>query len=218
MVILLFGASGGAGGGVLAACLEDPAVTEIRAIVRRPLSIADPKLHEFIHADFTDFSPVKSAFANVVACFYCVGISTTQVAGEAQYRMITSVYAMAAAATLHRESPKAVFHFISGEGASLSSRFMWARVKAETERDLLASGPTVCYRPAYIDSRGSASEPMLYKVLRPAFSLALRPFPQVYVKAVDIGRAMLSAARSGLMGEIVDNSRIHELAAASGRQ
>ena len=53
MVILLLGASGSAGGGVLKACLEDPAVSEVRAIVRRPLSTGHAKLHEFAHADFT---------------------------------------------------------------------------------------------------------------------------------------------------------------------
>ena len=218
MVILLLGASGSAGGGVLKACLEDPAVSEVRAIVRRPLSTGHAKLHEFAHADFTDFSAVRSAFASVDACFYCVGISTLQAPDEAQYRIITYDYAMAAARTLHAESPKAVFHFISGEGASLTSRFMWARVKAETERDLLQLGPTVCYRPAYIDGSGSASEPTMYKFIRPIFSTMLRPFPQMYIKAVDIGRAMLSATRSGIVAEIIDSGRLHDLATASGRQ
>ena len=217
MVILLFGASGVAGGGVLKACLEDPLVTEVRAIVRRPLSIGHPKLREFAHADFTDFGTVRSAFTNVDACFYCVGISTLQTSDEAHYRAITHDYATAAARQLHTASPKAVFHFISSDGISLDSRLMWARVKAETERDLMKLGPTICYRPAYIDGAGSESEPKTYKLIRPVFSAILRPFPQMYVKAVDIGRAMLSAARTGLVGEIIDNRRIHDLAQASGR-
>src|ERR1043166_6778927 len=102
MVILLFGASGSVGSGVLAACLEDPAVTEVRAVGRRPLAVGHPKLHEFVHPDFMDFEAVRSAFTNVDACFYCVGISTFQATSEAHYRTVTHDYAMAAARELHR--------------------------------------------------------------------------------------------------------------------
>src|SRR3954468_19532321 len=104
MVILLFGASGSAGKGVLVACLEDPAVTEVRAIGRRPLSVGHPKLHEFVHPDFMNFEAVRSAFANVDACFWCVGISSLQATSEAQYRTITQEYAMVAARELHAAS------------------------------------------------------------------------------------------------------------------
>ena len=216
--VLVFGATGSAGGSVLKVCLADPAVDEVRAIVRRPLA-AHPKLRVFLHDDFLDYGAVEEAFAGVDACLYCLGISVTQVAGEAEYRRITRDFALAAAATLQRRSPQAVFHFLSGQGASLQSRMMWARVKAETERDLAAAGvEPVCWRPAFIDGETSASAPRLYQLARPFFRL-LRPLRSIYVSGEDIGRAMLAATRERWRGRTVENREIRRLAdgARSGR-
>jgi uncharacterized protein YbjT (DUF2867 family) len=215
MIILIFGATGSAGGGVLSACLADSGVSEIRVVVRRPVRVENPRLRQFVHADFLDFASVKAAFSDVDACFYCLGVSTTQVSGEPEYRQVTHAYALAAARMLKTSSPSARFQFISGQGAALDSRFMWARVKAETERDLIDTINANCFRPAYIDGAGSASEPGLYKVIRPILRRVLRPFPQLYVAAEEIGRAMLRATRLGLRAEIIPNARIHELAARS---
>jgi uncharacterized protein YbjT (DUF2867 family) len=212
MVILLFGATGSAGGGVLKACLDDRDVTEVRAIVRRPLAVAHAKLRAISHADYANYDAVRTDFSGVDACFFCLGISTTQVSGEAEYRIITHDYAVAAAKMLAAASPTAGFQFLSGEGAGLDSRFMWARVKAETERDLARLVGANAFRPAYIDGAGSSSEPRLYKLLRPILGNLLRLFPGTYVKATDIGRAMLHVARLGLRGETFRNRRIRELA------
>src|SRR3954465_5701352 len=151
MKILLFGATGSAGGSVLRACLASPAVAEVRAVVRRPLSLDDPKLRVFVHGDYLDYSQVADAFAGVDACLFCLGISATQVSGEAEYRRITHDFALAAAREIKTQTPDAAFHFISGQGTRLDSRMMWARVKAETERDLLDLMEAVCWRPAFID-------------------------------------------------------------------
>jgi uncharacterized protein YbjT (DUF2867 family) len=145
--VLIFGATGTAGGGVLKVCLSHPVVEEVRAITRRPLSITSDKLRVFVHENFMEYEPVSGAFKDVQACFYCLGISTMQVSGEQEYRKITHDFALAAAQMLKIQNPDAVFHFISGQGTNLDSRFMWARVKAETERDLMSLTNTVCWRP-----------------------------------------------------------------------
>ena len=89
---------------------------------------------------------------------------------------------------------------------------MWARVKAETERDLLADGhPVNCWRPAAIDGVPSASEPLLFRLARPVFRL-LKPFRSLYIKAEDIGIAMLAATAAGMRGRIVENAEIRDLA------
>jgi uncharacterized protein YbjT (DUF2867 family) len=212
MKILLFGGSGSAGGSVLRACLASPDVESVRAIVRRPLQIAaDPKLEVVLHQDFLDYSAVAAAFLDVDACLDALGISVSQVSGEAEYRRITEGFALAAAAALRAGSPAAVFHYVSGQGASLNSRFMWARVKAEAERELIARFDAVCWRPGSIDGEPSASEPRLYKTLRPVLRL-LRPFRSLYVQGEDIGRAMLLATREGMRGRIVENREIRDLA------
>ncbi|MFL6194283.1 MAG: NAD(P)H-binding protein [Thermoanaerobaculia bacterium] len=215
MKILLFGATGSAGGSVLKACLASPQVEEVRAIVRRPLKIKHEKLREIVHGDFLDYTAVGDAFAGVDACLFCLGISATQVSGEAEYRRITHDFALAAATTLKARSPGAAFHFISGQGTGLNSRFMWARVKAETERDLIQLLNATCWRPAAIDGEASESAPGIYKVIRPLFRL-LRPFRGLYVAGEDIGRAMLQATAEGLRGRVIENAEIRDLAARAG--
>jgi uncharacterized protein YbjT (DUF2867 family) len=212
MVVLIFGASGSAGGGVLHACLSAAAVSEVRAIARRPLAVAHPKLQVVLHQAYEDFSAIASTFAGVDACLYCLGKSSTQVAGEAEYRRLTYDFALAAARTQWRRSPDAVFQFISGASTRMDSRYMWARVKAETERDLLADGhPANCWRPAAIDGLPSASEPLLFRLARPVMRL-LKPFRSLYVRAEDIGRAMLAATTQGIRGRIFENAEIRDLA------
>jgi len=212
MRVLIFGASGSAGGGVLRACLDSPHVTHVRAVVRRPLGIAPAKLEAVTHGDYADYTAMAAAFGGVDACFWCLGKSSTQVPTEAEYRRLTYDYAMAAATALRAASPAAVFHFISGKSTGLDSRYMWARVKAETERDLLADGhPANCWRPASIDGVPSASEPALFRIARPVMRL-LRPFRSLYVRAEDIGIAMLAATRAGIRGRIFENADIRDLA------
>jgi uncharacterized protein YbjT (DUF2867 family) len=210
MKVLIFGASGSAGGSVLRACFSSPDVKEIRAITRRPLRFTHKKLRVFIHNDYLDYALVEEAFVDVAACLFCLGISATQVSEE-EYRKITHDFVVAAASTLRMHSPTAVFHFISGKGTCLNSHFMWARVKAETERDLMNLTNAVCWRPAFIDGESSNSSPRLYRALRPALRL-LKPFRRLYVDGQDLGRAMLRATGENVRGQVIENAEIRDLA------
>jgi len=214
MKVLLFGATGIAGGGVLQACLSAAGVEEVRAITRRPLPIAHDKLRVSVHSDYLDYAAVAEAFTDVDACLFCLGVSVTQTSGEAEYRQITHDYALAAAEALKLHSPTAVFHFISGRSTSLDSRFMWARAKAETERDLIALTGAVCWRPAFINGESSAlgaKRPKLIQVLRAVFRL-MKPFRTLYVESLDIGWAMLQATIENIRGRVIENVEIREIA------
>jgi uncharacterized protein YbjT (DUF2867 family) len=218
MVILLFGATGSAGGSVLRVCLASPLVTEVRAVVRRPTGLLNFKLREIVHADYLDFSAIAPSFEGVDACCYCLGISVMQVSGEEEYRRITHDMAMAAARTLKAHSPNATFHYISGRGASLSSRQMWARVKAETERDLMAFNEAVCWRPAAIDGMPSEREPAVFKIARPILRVVFGPFRGLYVKGGDIGAAMLQATTQQVRRRIIENAELRDFADAWNRK
>ncbi|WP_420124874.1 NAD(P)H-binding protein [Longimicrobium sp.] len=211
MNVLVFGATGAAGGSVLRACLDSPQVDEVRAIVRRPLAVTHEELRVFIHRDFLDYEAVADAFDGIDACLFCLGISVRQTSGEAEYRTITHDYALAAARMLRRHSPDAVFHFISGQGTALDSRMMWARVKAETERDLIHEFGAVCWRPAFIDGANSDNAPRLYQAMRPAFRL-LRGLRGMYVAGEDIGLAMIQSTRDAERGRITGNREIRAIA------
>lgn len=215
MNILLFGASGTAGGAVLQVCLNTPVVKEVRAIVRRPLGRRDAKLWEIAHSNFLDYSGVAEAFRNVDACLFCLGISVTQVSKE-EFVKISHDYAIAAAAMLMAESPGAAFHYISGAGTRAQSRTFWSKVKGETENELMELAGADCWRPGFIDAQPSASLPRMYAMLRPALRL-LKPFRSLYVAGEDLGRAMLEATRERLRRRVIENAEIRELAERFGK-
>jgi NmrA-like family len=211
MKILLFGATGSAGGAVLEACFDASMVEEVRAIVRRPLMHTNGKLRTFVHKDFLDYATVEEAFRNVDACLFCLGISVTQVSRE-EYRTITYSYTMAAANMLKRHSPGAAFHYISGQGTKPGSRMFWSQVKAQVEQDLIALVRADCWRPAFIDAKPSPAMAKLYRALYPLGRL-LKPFPGLYIEGRELGRAMLQATVENLRGRILENHEIRELAA-----
>lgn len=214
MKILLFGASGTAGGAVLQACLDTPVVAEVRVVVRRPLGRTEAKLREFVRTNYLDYTAVTEAFRAVDACLFCLGTSVTQVSKE-EFVKISHDYAVAAAKALKQESPGAAFHYISGAGTHAESRTFWSKVKGHTENELMELIEADCWRPAFIDAKPSASLPKMYAVLRPALRL-LRPFRSLYVTGEDLGRAMLEATRENLRRRVIENAEIRELAERFG--
>ncbi len=177
---------------------------------RRSLPRTSPKLREFVHANFLDYSAVAEAFREVDACLFCLGISVTQVSKE-EFVKISHDYAIAAAKILHTESPGAAFHYISGAGTRAESRTFWSKVKGQTENELMALVGADCWRPAFIDAEPSASIPRMYAILRPALRL-LRPFRSLYVAGEGLGRAMLEATKENLRRRVIENAEIRELA------
>jgi len=210
MKVLVFGATGSAGGSVLRAAIAAKDVDEVRAIVRRPLKLTDPKLKVVTHGNFLDFTAAAPAFDNIDACFFCLGVSSAQVRKEDDYRRITHDFAIAAAEMLKRRSPNATFHFISGASTSASSRWMWARVKAQTEDDLKTLIGATSYRPGAIDGEPTDSGTW-YAPFRPLFRV-FAPFRSLYISGEDLGKAMLQAARENMRGKTLENRDMRDLA------
>ena len=212
LVVLIFGPTGTAGSGVLKACLNDPAVSEVRAVTRRPIAQSHPKLAEVMCSDFADFSEIASSFRGVDLCLFCLGISARNVSGEDQYREIHVTYPVAAASTLSVESPEASFVYLSGAGAKRCSKIMWARVKAEAEDRLSALGlkRQLSFRPGFIVP--THAKGLTRFVLAPLVDA----IPALGVSAYDLGRAMLRVAVPGgaaVEGAILENREIRRVLA-----
>lgn len=212
-VVVLFGATGTAGSGALHACLADARITEVRAVTRRPLPTAHPKLREIRCADFADLASIADTFRDVDACLFCLGTSVRNVASEAEYRTIHVAYALAAARALLARSPHAAFVYLSGGGSAHGSRMMWARVKADAE-DQLAALPLArlaCVRPgAIVPARPSGVDRWLVAPL-------VRAVPALGIRADALGRAMLAAVRDGSLPARVtlENRALRRLGAPS---
>lgn len=219
MKILLFGASGMIGQGVLRECLLDPDVDAVLSIGRSPSGTEHSKLREIQHRDFTDFSTLEGQLSGYDACFFCLGVSSAGM-GEADYTRVTYDFALSAGQVLARLNPQMTFIYVSGAGTDSSARgrTMWARVKGETENDLLALPfRAYMFRPAAIEPRhGIQSKTPLYRVLyaglRVTLPLLRRAMPKYVTSTEDVGRAMLQVAKHGADKRILENSEINALA------
>src|ERR1700710_2329343 len=153
MKVILFGATGMVGQGVLRECLLDTGIESVLAVGRSPSGQSHPKLRELRHDNFTDFSASEPQLAGYDACFFCLGVSSIGME-EAKYRHLTYDITMAAAKTLAELDPGMVFTYVTGRStdSTESGPMMWARVKGKTENDLLKLPFKAAYmfRPAGI--------------------------------------------------------------------
>jgi uncharacterized protein YbjT (DUF2867 family) len=220
MKIILFGATGMVGQGVLRECLAAADVEAVLAIGRQQTGQRHPKLRELSHADFGDFSSIEGELTGFDACFFCLGVSSAGLA-EAVYARITFDFTLAAASALARLNPGLTFIYVSGAGTDSSEqgRSMWARVKGRTENALLALPFKAAYmfRPGLIQpGPGIVSRTPLYRavyaVTGPVLPLLRRLAPSFVTTTEQVGRAMLQAVRSGAPQRVLENRDINALA------
>jgi uncharacterized protein YbjT (DUF2867 family) len=219
MRVLLFGATGMIGQGVLRECLLDPDVESVVAVLRSPTSQQRAKLRELLHKDFLDFSPIESQLSGFDACFFCLGVSSTGMSEE-DYQRITYGFTLAAARVLVKLNANMTFIYISGAGADSSERgsSMWARVKGKTENELLGLPFHAAYifRPGLIiPLHGVQSRTRLYRVfyvlLGPLLPVLKGRFPKYVTTTEQIGRAMLKIARQGWPKRVLETLDINQV-------
>jgi uncharacterized protein YbjT (DUF2867 family) len=225
MKVIVFGASGMVGQGVVRECVRDPAVERVLSVVRKPSGTTDAKVEELVHADLYDFGPVEQKLAGYDACFFCLGVSAAGMS-EAEYRRVTYDLTLAAARTLVRVSPAMTFIYVSGAGTDDSERgrAMWARVKGQTENALkqLPFRAAVMFRPGIIQPlHGIRSKTRVYRIvyaiLGPLFPLFNWLLPSFITSTERVGRAMLRVARDGAPKPVLENADINQLAAADAQ-
>jgi uncharacterized protein YbjT (DUF2867 family) len=220
MKVILFGASGMVGQGVLRECLLDPEVTEVLSISRSPLGQHAEKLREIVLPNVGDLSSVESALGGYDACFWCLGVSSSGMA-EADYTRATYDLTISAATTLARLNPRIRFTYVSGAGTDSTEhgRAMWARVKGRTENALLAlpSGGAYMFRPGIIQPlHGIRSRTRgyrwFYTVMRPFLVLVRIVAPNSITCTDHMGRAMIRVARDAPPNHILGTRDINQLA------
>jgi len=218
MKVLVFGATGMVGQGVLRECLRDPHVELTVTVGRTSAGIERAKLSEITHADLSDYSGIESELAGFDACFFCLGISSSGMK-EADYDRITYGLTVAAALPLSRLNPAMTFIYVSGAGTDSSEkgRIMWARVKGRTENALLRLPfKAYMFRPGVIvpmdgiQSR-TAVYRITYKLVGPLLPLLRWALPNQVLTTREIGRAMLAVARHGYEKRILETKDIRAL-------
>ena len=208
--VILTGATGSAGSGVLQACLDHDSVEKVSLITRRNTGIESEKLVEIVHDDFLDYAKIENRLAGFDACFWCLGVSQSKVRKEVDYNRITYQYTIAAARILEKLNPGLTFCFLSGLGTKPGGRMMWARIKGKTEEDLADFDFKLYnFRPGFIHPlKGHKSSTILGDILYPF----IKNSKKMCVESDEFGQAMINAALYGYGKKTLENADIRKLA------
>ncbi|MFD9487452.1 epimerase [Streptomyces sp. NPDC059991] len=217
--VILFGATGMVGQGVLRECLRDDRVESVLAVGRTPLGAEHPKLRELVHPDLAALMSLPATQAQLTgydACFFCLGVSSAGM-DEDTYRRITHDLTLTAARALSSWNPRSTFVYVSGQGtdATEQGRIKWARIKGRTENDLLALDlDAYMFRPGYIQPlHGITSKTRLYRAAyvftKPLYPVLRRLAPNHVTTTEQLGRAMIAVATEGARVHVLETRDIN---------
>ncbi|MBJ6802079.1 NAD(P)H-binding protein [Geomonas propionica] len=224
MRVLVFGATGMVGQGVLRECLAAPDVSQVMVVGRTSVEQVHPKLQELLLADLMTLHQHEKELQGFDACFFCLGGSSSGMSEEA-YRRLTYDLTLDVASLLARLTPSMTFVYVSGAGADRSERgpSMWARVRGQTENALfrLPFAQVYSIRPAIIQPlhgirSKTLSYRMLYQVLSPLFPLVRWLAPRMVLSTELMGQAMLELARKGADIHVLEARDIHRMGKRQG--
>ena len=216
MKVIVTGATGMVGEGVLHQCLQHNKISEVLVINRKSCGVQHPKLKEIIHSNFFDLLAIENKLTNYNACFFCLGVSSVGMKEE-EYTKLTYTLTINFANTLARLNSEMVFCYISGTSTDSTEKgkLMWARVKGRTENDLmkLPFKQVYNFRPAIINPlKGAKNTLSVYKYLGwllPIFKIIM---PNYISDLDELGNAMINAATMGYEKQILEVKDIAILA------
>jgi uncharacterized protein YbjT (DUF2867 family) len=212
MNVLILGATGMVGQGVLRECLLDPGVERVVTLGRRATGRSHEKLEEIVVPDLFDLSAVEAGLVGFGACFFCLGVSSAGMT-EDRYSHLTHDLTLSIATTLARLDPEMTFIYVSGAATDSTERgrVMWARVKGRTENALrrLPFQASYMFRPGIIiPLHGVRSRTrwtrLAYSATKPLHGLLRRLFPAHVTTSEVLGRAMIAVARDGYERPILE--------------
>jgi len=220
--VIITGATGMVGEGVLYQCLNHPEVEKILVITRHSCGYNHPKLSEIIIPDFSGISAIEDQLSGYNACYFCLGV-TSLGKNETEYTWLTYTLTMNFATTLATLNPEMTFCYVSGAGTDSSEkgRTMWARVKGKTENDLmkLPFKRVFNFRPAgikpFLPLRPSQTFYKTYKYVAWLFPVMEVIYPNFVVNLKDLAIAMINSSMTGYSKNILEVKDIKSLAKGS---
>jgi nucleoside-diphosphate-sugar epimerase len=209
--IIITGATGMVGEGVLLECLQNPAVAEVLMLNRRSFDLKHPKLKELIVPNFLEIEKFKDQLTGYDACFFCAGISSIGM-NEADYTRVTYDTTLAVANVLARVNPNMVFTFVSGAQTKSNGKQMWQRVKGRTEDDLmkLPFRGQYNFRPGVM--KAVAGQKNVRWFFKPMISLVAVLAPSQTLSLHEVGKAMIHVVTRGYHKQVLEISDIKALA------
>jgi uncharacterized protein YbjT (DUF2867 family) len=216
--VIITGATGMVGEGVMLECLAHPNIKEVLIVTRKPAGVNHPKLKNLVVPDFLDLTNVTVNLSGYDACFYCAGISSRGLS-EAEYQHITYDITMHFAQTLLGINPTMIFSHVSGShtDSSEKGKIMWARVKGKTENALmkLPFKKVYNFRPGFMKpTEGQKNANSFYKVIGSLYPLFLFLFPNNVSTMREVGLAMINSVLKGYPSPILEVKDIKALAKA----
>jgi uncharacterized protein YbjT (DUF2867 family) len=216
MRVIVTGATGMVGEGVLHECLQHPEVEQVLAINRRTCGVSHPKLKEIIHSNFQDITPIESQLVNFDACFFCLGVSSIGM-NEQQYQQLTYDLTVHVAETLVKLNKGMTFCYVSGSGTDSSEKGkrMWARVKGKTENKLmqLPFKKAYMFRPGFMKpTKGMKNTLAGYGMFTWTYPVLRSLFPNFVCTLKEVGIAMINTVRKGYSKPILEVADIVALA------
>jgi hypothetical protein len=221
--VIITGATGMVGEGVLYECLQHNEVEKVLVITRKSCDYSHPKLTEIVHNNLFDISSFTDKLMGYNACYFCLG--TTAIGKtEAEYTKLTYTLTLSFASILATLNPDMTFCYVSGVGTDSTEkgRTMWARVKGKTENDLMK----LPFRQVY-NFRPGGIEPFLplkpsqtyyktYKYLGWIFSIMKVITPKFVIPLKDLAVAMIYVSLTGYPKNIVEIKDMKIMTAGKG--
>lgn len=214
--VILTGATGMVGEGVLIECLKNPLVESVLLVNRKPCLFIHPKLKEIVHQDFFNLSPIENELTGYNTCLFCLGVSSVGM-NEEDYTKVTYTLTMNFARTLSRLNPNMSFSYISGASTDSTEkgRMMWARVKGKTENDLmkLPFKAAYAFRPGMLKpTQGQKNTLKYYKYLGWLYPVLKLIVPNSASSLQELGLAMIHASANGSDKKVLEVKDIIQLA------
>jgi uncharacterized protein YbjT (DUF2867 family) len=218
MRLIIVGATGLVGQGVLAACRAAKDVERIALLGRQHVDIGDDAhVTQWQVGNLNELDGSEPGFSGLDACLYCAGVVPGL--SEAAYRKVTVDLTMHVARAFARANPQGTFVYVSGAGSDASAALMPMRVKGEAEDALRALGiRTVMIRPGVVQPVDGVRSPhparaAVYALAGPLLGLATRSMPSMMTTSTRVGRAMLAALRQSPPPAVLENTDINALGA-----